>query len=424
MADKQANDFKIIIVGGGIAGLSAAVTLRGPGRAITVLEKSRMNKEVGALISFQPNAQKIVESWGIDEHLAKAQPLSDTAFQILDVNGQIRMRIPLVTEKYGADRVMYHRQDLHEALKAGATSKALPGSPAVIKTASKAVSCDCDAGIVTLEDGTTFQGDLVIGADGIHSPIRASLLAALDHDPVQPRTTGLSAYRVLLDTASIPPLDVPAATFDPSAPVTTMMMAHDRRVIMAPARGSSVFGLVCLVPDEKMNEDSYSNSWTTPSSVSEVLEQYKDFPAWLKEILKCADDVALWQLRDIDPLSTWTKGRTIIIGDAAHAMLPTQGQGASQSVEDAEALQAFFSGIEGRIEKAEIELRLRKVVDARIERANLIQKYSRQQAQHATVKGETEVRMNPAEFMDYNCQYTGARQWLALHAPSDVRAAV
>ncbi|KAF2227132.1 hypothetical protein BDZ85DRAFT_279024 [Elsinoe ampelina] len=394
MAIKEKNDFEVVIVGGGIAGLSAAITLRGPGRRITILGKSRMNKEVGALISFQPNAQKIVESWGIDEHFNKARPLGDTAFQILDVNGDVRMRIPLSTERYGANRVMYHRQDLHSALKAGATSTDLPGPPAVIKTASKVVSCDCDAGIVTLEDGTTVQGDLVIGADGIHSPIRASLLSSLGLKPVQPLATGLSAYRVLLDTASMPELDVPSSTFTATAPITTMMMAHDRRVVMAPARGGDVFGLVCLVPDAKMNEDSHGNSWTTPSSVSE-----------------CADDVALWQLRDIDPLPTWTKGRTILIGDAAHAMLPTQGQGASQSIEDAEALQAFFRGVEGKIEKEEIERRLKEVVDSRIERASLIQAYSRQQAQHATAKGETEIKMNPVEFMDYNCGYAGALDW-------------
>ncbi|TKX19832.1 FAD-binding domain-containing protein 46 [Elsinoe australis] len=413
MANQQQDDnFRIVIVGGGIAGLSAAITLRGPGRTITVLEKSRMNKEVGALISFQPNAQKIVESWNIQQHLDKARPLSDTAFQILDVNGTIRMRIPLVTGKYGADRVMYHRQDLHEALTAGAISQDLPGPPAIIKTASKVVKCKCDAGIVTLEDGTTFEGDLIIGADGIHSPIRNELLSALGKNPVHPRATGLSAYRVLLDTAAIPSLPVPKATFDPSAPITTMMMAHDRRVIMAPARAGTVFGLVCLVPDEKMNSDSHNNSWTTPASLSEVLEQYRDFPQWLKDILSCSADVALWQLRDIDPLKTWTKGRTIVIGDAAHAMLPTQGQGASQSVEDAEALQAFFKDVQSRPTLEEIRRTLEAVVDARIERATLTQRYSRQQAQHATEKGATEIKMNPAEFMDYNCDYDGIMDWL------------
>jgi hypothetical protein len=66
-----------------------------------------------------------------------------------------------------------------------------------------------------------------------------------------------------------------------------------------------------------------------------LLESYKDFPDWCKRLFAHAPELGLWQLRDLDPLETWTKGRTIIIGDASHAMLPTQGQGASQSIEDA-----------------------------------------------------------------------------------------
>jgi len=384
-----------------------------------VLEKSRMNKEIGALISLQPNAQKIVDSWDIASYLAETHPMADEAFRILDTAGNIRMEIPLSEAKYGANRMMYHRQDLHTALRNAAAGDSLPGPPATIITAAKVIDCDCEAGVVKLEDGSTYQGDLVIGADGIHSAVRPAVLSMISSAAFKPKATSLSAYRLLLPTASISEsLPVPSSVFDPKRPVTTLMMAYDRRIVMGPARDGAVLGMVCLVPDEAMHEESLQNSWTTPGSLDKLLETYKDFPPWIHELYKLAPDIALWQLRDLDALPTWVQGRTILIGDAAHAMLPTQGQGASQSIEDAEALQAFFadvdSGGEGPpLEKQVVEERLAKVFRARYHRASLIQAYSRQQAGTATAAREsTDIKLNPAEFMDYNCNYRGAVAWL------------
>jgi FAD binding domain len=107
---------------------------------------------------------------------------------------------------------------------------------------------------------------------------------------------------------------------------------------------------------EFMHEDSSKSSWTTAGSMTDLLESFKEFPEYIKQIFRASPSLGLWQLRDLvrllmgvsngqEPLSTWVKGQTILIGDAAHPMLPTQGQGASQSIEDAEALAAFFENI-------------------------------------------------------------------------------
>lgn len=93
-------------------------------------------------------------------------------------------------------------------------------------------------------------------------------------------------------------------------------------------------------------------------------------------------------------------------------MLPTQGQGASQSIEDAEALGAFFSDLDGPPTVDEIAQRLSMVFEARHTRASLIQTYSRQQAKPGTEKGSTVVKLNPGEFNNYNCRYNGAVEWL------------
>ncbi|KAK8062580.1 hypothetical protein PG997_014677 [Apiospora hydei] len=410
-------EFRIIIAGGGIAGLATAIALRAPNRQITVLERSRMLGEVGALISLQPNATKIVSQWGIDKFLEQAEPMPDRAFRIFNLEGKMVREMRLETDMFGADRMLYHRQDLHKGLLDAATSPELPGPPAVVRTASAVASCDPDAGTVTLQSGETLEADLIVGADGIHSAIRAAVLG----EERSAIPTGISAYRLLIPIENLQNIDnLPEKMIDTSGRssegTTTMIMGHDKRVIMGPGRGGKVFGVVALVPDEKMNETSSTASWVEAGSRQKLMESYADFPAWLREIFARAPDIALWQLRDIDPLPTWTKGRAILVGDAAHAMLPTQGQGASQSVEDAEALQAFFrqQHAGGRPSATEVASALRAVVAARYERASLIQLYSRQQARPATdSKASNTVTLDPAQFMKYNCDYHGAEEWLA-----------
>lgn len=171
-----------------------------------------------------------------------------------------------------------------------------------------------------------------------------------------------------------------------------MMVAHSCRLIMGPAREGSIFSIVGLVPDDRMNEDADSKqSWVSTGDVNLMLDTFKDFPEWMKDVFKQTDDLGLWQLRDIDPLTTWTKGKVILIGDAAHAMLPTQGQGASQALEDAEALGAYFEDFENT--SSSTEDLLEKIFRCRYDRASLIQKYSRDAAKPATVKDTKEVTM-------------------------------
>lgn len=230
-----------------------------------------------------------------------------------------------------------------------------------------------------------------VAADGIHSIVRQCVLGE-----VTPKPTGLSAYRLMIP---IEVLEKEAPEFcgkiSPRQPFTSMVMAHDCRLIMGPAREGSVYSIVALVPDDRMNEDADSKqSWVSRGDLGRMLSTFEAFPEWMTAVFKLTDDLGLWQLRDLDPFTTWTKGRVILIGDAAHAMLPTQGQGASQAVEDAEALGAYFDGFAaGPRTTQEIEAVLDQVFRSRHERASLIQKYSRDAAKPATAKSSNEVTM-------------------------------
>lgn len=401
--------FEIVIAGAGIAGLATAVALAAPGRRITLLEQSRLNREVGANISLQPNAVKIAKRFlKLDMYLfgdnSLGRGVPDKAFLLYGTDDKLHMKIQLTTEQYGEDRVCFHRVDLHSALRQAALD-----SGAHIHTSSRVTKVDTEAGKVWLEDASEMSADLIIGADGIRSAVRSAVVQA--DAPALP--TGLSAFRTLIPMDDLRDIRGLPEGVQLGQDQTLMIVGRDRRLVMGPSRSGTVLGVVGLVPDTDRTKES--SSWNCQVSVQEFAEHFDDFPAWTRELIARSVEPSIWQLRDIAPLSAWHRGRAVLIGDAAHAMLPTQGQGASQSFEDAEALQYLLRDIGSNSSKEELERALAAVYAARIERASLIQAYSRQQAKPGT-SDAGKVTLNPREFMDYNCNYEGCQSWLARQA--------
>jgi salicylate hydroxylase len=154
--------FRIIICGGGIAGMSAAIALRAPHREITVLERSALASEIGATISLQPNASRILQSvWNVDS-MAEARGMVDHGFRIFNTDGNMVNSIPLLDKvEYGGQRVMYHRQDLHSCLIRAATAEDREGKPVTIRTSTKVVACDYINGSVSLDNGEQLSADLM-----------------------------------------------------------------------------------------------------------------------------------------------------------------------------------------------------------------------------------------------------------------------
>lgn len=154
--------FRIIICGGGIAGMSAAIALRAPDREITILERSALASEIGATISLQPNASRILQSvWKVDS-MTEARGMVDHGFRIFNTEGVMVNSIPLLDKlEYGGQRMMYHRQDLHSCLIRAATSDSREGKPATIRTSAKVVACDYSNGSVLLENGEQLSANLM-----------------------------------------------------------------------------------------------------------------------------------------------------------------------------------------------------------------------------------------------------------------------
>ncbi|PWY65408.1 FAD/NAD(P)-binding domain-containing protein [Aspergillus eucalypticola CBS 122712] len=422
------DQLRIIIVGGGIAGFAAAIALRAPNRRITVLEQSRLNHEIGALISLQPNASQILQkTWGLDKELEQARGLVDEGFRIYDVDGKLVNEVPLLSKtEYGGDRIVWHRNDLHNALKAAARCPNRRGDPATIRVASRVVNCDPHEGNVTLETGEILTADVIIGADGI--VLRECVLI----DEPAPMPTGTSAYRLMIPSAVLEEEEPQfCSRINPRHSYTSMIVAHNCRLVMGPGRQGDVYAVTALVPDERMNEDS-GQSWVSEGSLVKMLETFAEFPDWVTSIFKHSPDIGLWQLRDMDPLKTWIRGRVILIGDAAHPMLPTQGQGASQAIEDAEALGAFFEDVGEALSVRQLD-HIFNVIQTypaifccRYGRVSLIQQGSRQAAKPGTVKDEKTVTMatqygNVIEYVGNGSQRL-LTSWLDAPSHANLRA--
>lgn len=181
------------------------------------------------------------------------------------------------------------------------------------------------------------------------------------------RPSGLSAFRFTLELHDIKAaLEQLPEILQPDKPTClSMVYSFDntmRSVVMYPCRNFELLNFVCIVPDSSLKEKT-TESWTASGDKEELMSLFSDFPSWVHDYFRydllfdipshavealidlnyrIAKNIKLWQLRDQDPLPTYIRGRTVLIGDAAHAMTPHQGQGGTQAVEDAEGFRLFL----------------------------------------------------------------------------------
>ncbi|KAM0752591.1 FAD/NAD(P)-binding domain-containing protein [Meredithblackwellia eburnea MCA 4105] len=406
----MSDGLNIVIVGAGLCGLACARALREK-HNVTIIEKSRMSGEVGATVTLAANATRILLGWGYDPR--RAGSLEAIGFREFNADtGEFIVEKPVDSRgQYGSPFFVDHRVDLHRELMRLATSTdaGLPGKPAQIRLATPAKQIDCEAGKITLVNGEVLSADVIIGADGIHSIVRAAVVGKQS----SPKPTGRSVYRSLIPTEKILTdpelafLATPKGERNNGTPVNSFIN-EKYEVVCYPCRDFKLLNLSAKLPDSECHETG-TEDWTDTRAVQRMMDSFKTVAPNLQRLLSYATSCILWTMLDHDPLDVWAKGKTIIAGDAAHAMLPTLGQGGCQAMEDAEAIGVLLSDLTQSSANLVPE-RLKLIEKVRIERANTILLGSR-----AKMEGKKNVDgvivMDVSEFNEYNYTYKGCVDW-------------
>jgi 2-polyprenyl-6-methoxyphenol hydroxylase-like FAD-dependent oxidoreductase len=238
--------------------------------------------------------------------------------------------------------------------------------PAELYTSSKVASVNASNATVTLLDGRTFQGDLVLGSDGVRSVTRKAI------SDIKPHGSGKSAFRFLISRKAAQD-DPVTAKFVQKAGELIIWYASDRRVVVYPTTDNTLLNFVCIHPDTE--SDAGSDTWNGLGSREKLLKVYENFDPSLLALLRKADDeLKVWKLMDMETLPTWVNHRLALLGDAAHPFLPHQGQGGGVAIEDAASLAVVLPG---DTPINEIPARLQLYEQIRRERAHRIQDFSR-----------------------------------------------
>ncbi|EED24415.1 salicylate hydroxylase, putative [Talaromyces stipitatus ATCC 10500] len=364
----------ILIVGAGIGGLTAAIALRKQGHHIQIFEQSRFATETGAALHLAPNANGILRRLGLFAEEFGANPIHK--FTEYTAGGQLLHTLSFKEDNKRWQHPWYlaHRVELHNALKKAVSSPTPDGKPAIeIKTSSRVERVDTYNATITFSDGTQIRGDLVVGADGVHSISRASL-PNCEH--IKPFPSGKSAFRFLIPKQQA--LDDPeTAALVLNTGEQSMWFDVNRRIVMYPTSNNRMLNFVLIHPDgESASETIGSDTWDQSANLEKMLKIFSSFSSAILRLLSKVEpqSVRVWKLLDMDALPRFSDNRLVLIGDAAHPFLPHQGQGAAVAIEDAAALAVVLP-----LETAQSEIadRLELYNEIRYTRATTIQSFSR-----------------------------------------------
>ena len=355
----------VLVAGGGIGGLAAALCLARKGIETVVFERQPAFAELGAGIQISPNASRVLHYLGLADGLRQCAFLPEgTEFRRWR-SGRLVSRSDLgqaAIAAYGFPYYHIHRGDLLRLL----VSAAEKSSHIVLNANAEVTSFEAMAeGVRATVVGSieaTHEGDALIGADGIHSTVRERLLG-----PASPTFTGNVAWRALVPVERLPA--------DLVRPVATVWWGPRRHFVHYYVRGGALVNCVCVV------EAGEGSGWEVESWTErgELAELQADFAGW-HENVRCliermdADSLHKWALFDRPPSPQWGKGPVTLLGDACHPMLPFMAQGAATAIEDGAVLASCLADAD------DVPAALKRYAALRQPRAAWIQRLARRNA--------------------------------------------
>jgi 2-polyprenyl-6-methoxyphenol hydroxylase-like FAD-dependent oxidoreductase len=314
---------RVAIIGGGIGGLTAARALCRRGVEVAIYEAAPELREIGAGVALGPNAMKVLRALDLEDEVRAIAGRWELAVTRDGKTGRVISETTRQQQAslFGSAGATIHRADLLDVL-----ARSLPSDIVTLGARCAGVESDGAVAVARFRDGSEVEADLVIGADGIHSVARASLLG-----PDAPRFTGKICYRSVVPVHAVPGGPPPAENVQWLGPHGT--------IVLYPVRREELINVVCPYDDEGYRHES----WVSECQRAEVLERYSGWHESLLRVFSAGEVWYKWALYDRDPIPEWTRGRVTVLGDAAHPMLPYLGQGACQAIEDGCVLAAALA---------------------------------------------------------------------------------
>jgi salicylate hydroxylase len=344
----------IAVVGGGIGGLAAALSLCQAGFEVHVYEQAPELSQIGGGINMGPNAVRILRRLGLAAGLDREGVRPFFTHQRRWQDGRTLQRAPLnptCEELYGAPHITIHRADLLAIISSG-----FPAERIHLGHRLTGLAHNGDRIEAWFENGARITADILVGADGIHSAVRAALFG--EEAPV---FAGCVAYRGLVPAERIADLGLEIGSQSWVGPG-----AH---FVHYPVSRGRLLNFVGWTEHDSWNRED----WTDRATVGRALAAFEGWHPQVRRIIAAADTCFIWALFDRDPLPCWSVGRTTLLGDACHPMYPFMGQGAAQAIEDGAALAACLRSAGN----ADPVAALRRYEQVRLPRVTRLQEMSR-----------------------------------------------
>ena len=337
----------VIVAGGGIGGLAAALGLARKGCKVTVLEQAEVFGEIGAGIQIGPNAFHAMDYLGVGEAGRKVAVYVDRLVMMDGKSGEEIAHIPVdapFRERFRNPYAVVHRADLHGVLLDACRSD----DKVTLINRQRVVAYENTVGgaKVRTESGDTFTADAVVGCDGVRSKIREQLTGG---DAI--RLSGHVAYRAVLPIEQMPE--------DLRWNAATLWAGPKCHMVHYPLQGWKTFNLVATFVTDINNVGS-----NEPGTREEVLSRFGDIVPRARKLLEVPTEWRRWVLGDREPIENWTDGRVTLLGDAAHPTHQYFAQGACMALEDAVCLADRVARFEGDFNAAFLSYQDNRIVRA------------------------------------------------------------